>query len=90
MTIEPGRNEQRGFALLIVLWIFMVLFVLGAEFAVGMRQNAQATVTIGRAIGLIGQRRDFSAHGIAAQQNPAVIHALGVLERGRNQIDLVS
>jgi len=42
--IESGRRDQRGFALLIVLWIFMVLFVLGAEFAVGMRQNAQATV----------------------------------------------
>ena len=44
MRIEPCGDDQRGFALLIVLWIFMVLFVLGAEFAVGMRQNAQATV----------------------------------------------
>lgn len=44
MRIEPGRSEERGFALLVVLWIFMVLFVLGAEFAVGMRQNAQETV----------------------------------------------
>jgi general secretion pathway protein K len=38
----PDRDE-RGFALLIVLWIFVVLFVLGAEFAQGMRDNATAT-----------------------------------------------
>ena len=44
MRIERDQMDQRGFALLIVLWIFMVLFVLGAEFASGMRQNAQATV----------------------------------------------
>ncbi len=44
MRIERDHKDQRGFALLIVLWIFMVLFVLGAEFASGMRQNAQATV----------------------------------------------
>ncbi len=50
---EPGRrvhggarvaSDQRGFALLVVLWIFIVLFVLGAEFATEMRQDAQATV----------------------------------------------
>ncbi len=38
-----GRDES-GFALLIVLWIFMVLFVIGAEFSTEMRQDAQATV----------------------------------------------
>ncbi len=37
-------SDQRGFALLVVLWIFIVLFVLGAEFATEMRQDAQATV----------------------------------------------
>jgi general secretion pathway protein K len=46
---EPSRArrgatpDERGFALLIVLWIFVVLFVLGAEFAQGMRDNATAT-----------------------------------------------
>jgi len=39
MRIERDHMDQRGFALLIVLWIFMVLFVLGAEFASGMRQK---------------------------------------------------
>ena len=41
---EPRGADQRGFALLVVLWIFIVLFVLGAEFATSMRQDAQATV----------------------------------------------
>ena len=44
MTSEPTRDTERGFALLVVLWIFIVLFVLGAEFATEMRQDAQATV----------------------------------------------
>ncbi|MFP6662811.1 MAG: hypothetical protein VCC00_01250 [Deltaproteobacteria bacterium] len=41
---ETRRPDERGFALLVVLWIFIVLFVLGAEFATSMRQDAQATV----------------------------------------------
>jgi len=41
-TLGPGAGE-RGFALLIVLWIFVVLFAIGAEFAQGMRDNATAT-----------------------------------------------
>ncbi len=36
--------DRRGFALVVVLWIFIVLFALGAEFAQGMRQDATATV----------------------------------------------
>lgn len=38
----PCRDE-RGFALVIVLWLFTVLFVLGTEFAGSMRQDATAT-----------------------------------------------
>ena len=39
-----ARPLERGFALLIVLWIFIVLFALGAEFAQGMRQDATSTL----------------------------------------------
>ena len=35
--------DERGFALVIVMWLFTVLFVLGAEFAGAMRQDATAT-----------------------------------------------
>jgi len=41
---RAGRlGEQGGFALVIVMWLFTVLFVLGAEFAGAMRQDATAT-----------------------------------------------
>jgi hypothetical protein len=40
--VSPRRDE-RGFALVIVMWLFTVLFVLGAEFAAAMRQDATAT-----------------------------------------------
>lgn len=56
MKIRSGRDLQTafappstrldredGFALVIVLWLFTVLFVLGAEFAGSMRQDATAT-----------------------------------------------
>jgi len=36
-------SDERGFALVIVMWLFTVLFVLGAEFAGSMRQDATAT-----------------------------------------------
>ncbi|MEW6272319.1 MAG: hypothetical protein AB1689_23805 [Thermodesulfobacteriota bacterium] len=35
--------QESGFALVIVMWLFTVLFVLGAEFAGAMRQDATAT-----------------------------------------------
>ena len=35
--------DERGFALVIVMWLFTVLFVLGTEFAQSMRQDATAT-----------------------------------------------
>ncbi|HEY8515012.1 MAG TPA: hypothetical protein VIS07_05840 [Candidatus Binatia bacterium] len=35
--------DESGFALVIVMWLFTVLFVLGAEFAGAMRQDATAT-----------------------------------------------
>jgi general secretion pathway protein K len=42
-TSPPSQADERGFALVIVLWIFIVLFVLGAEFSQAMRQDAAAT-----------------------------------------------
>jgi general secretion pathway protein K len=36
-------GDESGFALVIVMWLFTVLFVLGAEFAGAMRQDATAT-----------------------------------------------
>jgi general secretion pathway protein K len=36
-------RDEGGFALVIVLWLFTVLFVLGTEFAGSMRQDATAT-----------------------------------------------
>jgi general secretion pathway protein K len=44
--VPDGRGAPResGFALVIVLWIFIVLFALGAEFAQGMRQDANSTL----------------------------------------------
>lgn len=42
-TVGPPR-EERGFALLVVMWICLVLIALGAEFAQGMRDNATATL----------------------------------------------
>ncbi len=36
-------DDRRGFALVIVLWLFVTLFALGAEFSQEMRQDAVAT-----------------------------------------------
>jgi len=37
------RGDRRGFALLIVLWIFIILVAVGAEFSGEMREDAGAT-----------------------------------------------
>ncbi len=47
MNPEPSAGtgrDQRGFALLIVLWIFIVLIAVGAEFSGAMRQDVTATM----------------------------------------------
>lgn len=43
---RTGRRAlaERGFALLIVLWIFIVLFAVGAEFSGAMREDVAATM----------------------------------------------
>lgn len=43
VPLRPSLGDERGFALVIVMWLFTVLFVLGAEFAGEMRQDATAT-----------------------------------------------
>src|SRR5204862_4413771 len=40
----PGRRRERGVALLLVLWIFVVLGVLAADFARYIRDDAMAGV----------------------------------------------
>ena len=42
-TLPERLADERGFALVIVMWLFTVLFVLGTEFAGSMRQDATAT-----------------------------------------------
>ena len=44
MKAESGASaRQRGFALVIVLWIFIVLIAVGAEFSGAMREDVSAT-----------------------------------------------
>ncbi len=43
-VLRQAPETQRGFALLIVLWIFIVLFAVGAEFSGAMRQDVTATM----------------------------------------------
>ena len=44
MKAPDQTAKERGFALLIVLWIFIVLFAVGAEFSGAMRQDVTATM----------------------------------------------
>lgn len=44
------RNGERGIALLMVIWVFMVLSVLAAEFSRGMRDDAIATQNLAEEI----------------------------------------
>ena len=45
-TLPERLADERGFALVIVMWLFTVLFVLGTEFAGSMRQDATATTNL--------------------------------------------
>src|SRR5213078_2004074 len=46
-TSEPARRRgERGVALLLVLWIFMVLGVLALDFARYMRDDAMASINL--------------------------------------------
>src|SRR5437773_6739679 len=45
MTTEPARRRgERGVALLLVLWVFMILGVLALDFARYMRDDAMAAL----------------------------------------------
>jgi len=80
-VVRPLRSE-RGVALMMVLWIFMVLTVLVAEFSRGMRDEAVATQNMaeevqarGVAMAGIGQAlyRTLKAHQDSTEdQTPEV------------------
>ncbi len=62
MSPMPILRSERGVALLLVLWIFMVLTVIAAEFSRSMRDDAVAThnlaeETAARAVALAGLNR---------------------------------
>ncbi len=62
MTAPPASQGERGIALLMVIWIFMVLSVLSAEFSRSMRDDAIATQNLAeeiqaRAVALAGLNR---------------------------------
>ena len=61
MTRERGSSDrERGIALLMVIWVFMVLSVLAAEFARSMRDDAAATQNLAEEV----QARGVAMAGI--------------------------
>ena len=67
MTTRPAA-DQRGIALLMVIWIFMVLSVLSAEFSRAMRDDAIATQNLAE---------EVQARGVAlAGMNQAIYRML--------------
>jgi general secretion pathway protein K len=74
--MKPRRSRERGIALLLVLWIFMVLGVIALDFARYMRDDAMAAVnfaeeTQGYYLALAGMNRAIyeadlahEAHGV--------------------------
>jgi len=62
MADRTPKNAERGIALLMVIWIFMVLSVLSAEFSRSMRDDAVATQNLAeeiqaRGVALAGMNR---------------------------------
>jgi len=77
MTSEPARRRgERGVALLLVLWIFMVLGVLALDFARYMRDDAMASINLadetqGYYLALAGMNRAiFDAERRREKANP--------------------
>ncbi len=78
MTTEPARRRgERGVALLLVLWIFMILGVLALDFARYMRDDAMASVNLadetrGYYLALAGMNRAiFDAQRRREKNGPA-------------------
>ena len=77
-TTEPARRRgERGVALLLVLWIFMILGVLALDFARYMRDDAMASLNLadetqGYYLALAGMNRAlFDAQRRREKANPA-------------------
>ncbi len=70
------RDRQRGIALLLVLWAFMILGVLALDFSRYMRDDAMAAVnfadeTQGYYVALAGMHKALWQAKVAREQNPA-------------------
>jgi len=76
-TRRPRRRGERGIALLLVLWVFMVLGVIALDFARYMRDDAMASVNLadetrGYYLALAGMNRAiFDAERHREAQSPA-------------------
>jgi general secretion pathway protein K len=80
MTADRGVDDrERGIALLMVIWIFMVLSVLSAEFARAMRDDAAATQNLAE---------EVQARGVAmAGMNQALYRTLHARENHTDDTD---
>src|SRR5215470_8531807 len=70
------RDRQRGIALLLVLWAFMILGVLALDFSRYMRDDAMAAVnfadeTQGYYVALAGMHKALWQAKVVREQNPA-------------------
>jgi general secretion pathway protein K len=72
--MTPARQNQRGVALLLVLWIFMILGVLALDFARYIRDDAMA------AVNLADETRGY--YLALAGMNRAIFDAERIRERG--------
>jgi len=76
MTARLPRDRQRGIALLLVLWAFMILGVLALDFSRYMRDDAMAAVnfadeTQGYYVALAGMHKALWQAKVAREANPA-------------------
>src|SRR5437867_1221122 len=77
----PDRRRERGIALLLVMWVFMILGVLALDFAQYMRDDAMAAVNLaeetrGYYLALAGMNRSlFDAQQAFEHANPAAGNA---------------
>ena len=76
MTARLPRDRQRGIALLLVLWAFMILGVLALDFSRYMRDDAMAAVnfadeTQGYYVALAGMHKALWQAKVAREENPA-------------------
>jgi general secretion pathway protein K len=75
MTPRLPRDRQRGIALLLVLWAFMILGVLALDFSRYMRDDAMAAVnfadeTQGYYVALAGMHKALWQARVAREENP--------------------